>query len=1161
MPRFLRTLHAQTLLAFVLAGILPVALGGLVLVNLGQAALTQQSARELTGLAKGLAGEIELYVKSRLGESRAVASLPQIASMDPVEQAQALAPLFFELTEFTRLSTFDLSGERTASSHTGDAAPQDAEALLAARLQGEQIWVVAAAALTGRRSLLIATPIRNATREVVGAVGAVVDLANLAKVVSQTEIGGGGRALVLDSAGRVLLHPEAEVMAEPEAYAWPGLTGASRPAGPGTFTYLWRGQPYVASFVPIASLGWTVVVEQPEREVLAPVVEARLVSLAALSLSLVFALSAAILLVRRLTRPLNELAHAARAFGAGEADIPLTAEAGRADEVAVLFSAFSEMRAAVSTALRRERSERVLNQTILGNVPTGLLVVTRDLRVLSANQAWIDIVGLSLPTVLSQPLEVALPDDELRARVSAFTEGREGQTNFVLDRSNPQRLLRVFISRTRTAAGDEERLLVGLEDLTPIAEIQLRYRALETLQQISQLILSTGDLRATVQAILQRAAATGPFEAGVVRLVNTAHDLAEPVASFGFAAPDGLRAHPPDGPLLTNDRQVRVYERPTDPGVPAEFAAEALAKVVVVPIQLGGQVLGTLALGSRLARTFSPNELELFGAIGSQVGIAVQKARLDDALRQSEAEARLLSLVASRTDNAVIIADSLGRVEWVNEGFTRITGYRLAEMRGRTPGSVLQGPASDPETVAYMRGRIARGENFRCEIINYTKAGTPYWIAIEGQPIMDEGTRTLRFMALETDITQRKQAQQALALANQELEQALSVAQQMAEQAASANRAKNEFLSRMSHELRTPMNAILGFAQLLEMDRPPAHQAGPVEQILKAGRHLLELINEVLDISRIEAGRLTFSLEPVAVAGLVRESVDMVRPMAAERGLTLESEAAAACPDYVRADNNRLKQVLVNLLANAIKFNTPGGSVTVTVAPVSDNHLRLSVTDTGPGISADKLDRLFTPFDRLDADKFGVEGTGLGLALSKRLVEVMGGLIGVHSAPGRGSTFWVELPLTQPEPPNPLAAAAAPATPPPGAATVLYVEDNLSNLRLIEHILSRRPKVRLISAMQGRLGLELAREHRPDLILLDIHLPDVQGDEVLRLLKQDPEMQAIPVVILTADALSGWSDRLLDQGAAAFMTKPIHVREFLDLLDTLLTQRAAHGPR
>jgi CheY-like chemotaxis protein len=366
----------------------------------------------------------------------------------------------------------------------------------------------------------------------------------------------------------------------------------------------------------------------------------------------------------------------------------------------------------------------------------------------------------------------------------------------------------------------------------------------------------------------------------------------------------------------------------------------------------------------------------------------------------------------------------------------------------------------------------------------------------------------------------------------------------------------------MSHELRTPLNAILGFGQLLEMDHLSGEQQESVEHILRSGRHLLGLIDEVLDIARIESGNLALSLEPVRISDELQDALDLVQPIAAARNIRLDSDRRELCHRHAAADRMRLKQVFLNLLSNAVKYNRPGGAVILSCEETGNGRVRVKVTDTGPGIPADKMTRLFTPFDRLGAEQSEVEGAGLGLSLSKRLVEAMGGTLGVESAPGRGSTFWVELaiaesPLERLEQADERVQAPVSTDAPRAARAVLYIEDNLSNLRLIERLLVRRPEVRLIPAMQGRLGLQLAREHRPDLILLDLQLPDLSGSEVLRRLREAPETRDTPVVVISADATPGQIDRVLAAGAWRYLTKPLDVKKCLSLLDEALARPEA----
>jgi PAS domain S-box-containing protein len=425
------------------------------------------------------------------------------------------------------------------------------------------------------------------------------------------------------------------------------------------------------------------------------------------------------------------------------------------------------------------------------------------------------------------------------------------------------------------------------------------------------------------------------------------------------------------------------------------------------------------------------------------------------------------------------------------------------------------------------------------------------WIRDRGFSIQNEGGQYYRTAVIATDITTRKEAEQ--------------IVQTAKEQAETANHAKSDFLSRMSHELRTPLNAILGFGQLLEMGQLSESQHSSVSHILSGGQHLLDLINEVLDISRIEAGRMDLSPEPVSLHELVGELVKLVGPLAEERKIRIINELDPKANSFVMADRQRLKQVFLNLLSNAIKYNRQSGKVRVEArvtvgADGAREYVVVDIVDNGIGIAQAKLDRIFTPFERLGAERSKVEGTGLGLALSKRLVELMNGEIAVQSEQGVGSTFSLKLRAAKDPSTGPKLVVGeekrVDSTLNPGDITILYIEDNLSNFELMASVFAKRGDVKLIEAMQGGIGLELAREHRPDLVLLDLHLPDIDGDEVLQRLRGDERTKSIPVIIVSADATPHQVERLKHGGAEAYLTKPFNIRELLRVINRALERRA-----
>lgn len=455
--------------------------------------------------------------------------------------------------------------------------------------------------------------------------------------------------------------------------------------------------------------------------------------------------------------------------------------------------------------------------------------------------------------------------------------------------------------------------------------------------------------------------------------------------------------------------------------------------------------------------------------------------------------------------------------------------------------------------------------------VNHREKGE-IWVEGRSTPVQEADGSTLWYGFL-SDVTRRKRAEadiiqfnseimqfnsdlearvkrrtSELAQANEEAERARLIAEEARTEAEKANQAKSEFLSRMSHELRTPMNSILGFAQIMEMQAADEKQAGRIAHILQAGQHLLQLINEVLDMARVESGRLTLSVEAISVGQVLDLTLGLIRPLCQQKELVLSNEIGEFGDLYLMSDQQRLSQVLLNFLSNAVKYNRSEGTIRVYGERRGKGDLRLCVHDTGKGISETNQERLFQPFERLGADS-AVEGTGLGLALSKRLVEAMGGEIGVESVPEEGSTFWVQLPLTE----------APTLNDTPGESdvkeewnqneqTLLYVEDNLTNLQLIREVLDDRPNIRLITAMQGKLGIALARKHCPALILLDLDLPDISGEEVLRQLSNDPITMDVPVVIVSADATPGRQERLRKLGAMDYLPKPLNVRSFLRLV-------------
>jgi PAS domain S-box-containing protein len=527
---------------------------------------------------------------------------------------------------------------------------------------------------------------------------------------------------------------------------------------------------------------------------------------------------------------------------------------------------------------------------------------------------------------------------------------------------------------------------------------------------------------------------------------------------------------------------------------------------------------------------------DLYYAVGYDISLRKETmAALAESIEKSRA------IFDAAVDSIVVLDENLKVIEASPSNDTFFS-FSKEETEGRQAMDFIH-PDDRTGVLEAIEQGFAKGEIVRVRFRGLRTDGR--WVNIEsrGRALRDAHGKPTGAVMISRDVTESVEAAAALEVAKEEAER--------------ANLAKSEFMSRMSHELRTPLNSVLGFAQILQMEMSSSEELELIGYIVKSGGYLLELINEVLDISRVESGSISVELEVVSSTDLIRQCVEMVSAQALEYGVAIVDNCEGDF--YVRADLQRLKQVLVNLLSNAIKYNFAGGTVTLDCED-ADGLMRLSVTDTGPGVAPQLHDRLFAPFDRLDAESRGIEGTGLGLALSKGLMEAIGGALGVESTPGTGSTFWLELATVSAAPETHVGASGeVPVEPPKGEAplaTLLYIEDNIGNVRLIERLLSHRPNVRLLTSLQGSLGVDLAQLHRPDLILLDVHLPDLSGIDVLEKLRGDDRTSSIPVIMLSADASQEQIKRFTDAGAKDYLTKPLDLEYFLTLLDSYLREIA-----
>ena len=519
----------------------------------------------------------------------------------------------------------------------------------------------------------------------------------------------------------------------------------------------------------------------------------------------------------------------------------------------------------------------------------------------------------------------------------------------------------------------------------------------------------------------------------------------------------------------------------------------------------------------------------------------------------------LQNAILTSANFSIIATDERGIIQLFNVGAERMLGFKAGEVVNRISPSDMHDPQEVTARAEALSLELATTINPGFEALSFKasreiediyeltyvcKDGSRFPAIISITALRDDYGDIIGYLLIGTDNSVRKRVES-------ELHQAIAAAEK-------ANHAKSDFLSNMSHELRTPLNAILGFAQLVESGTPgptPAQKRN-VHQILKAGWYLLELINEILDLALIESGRLTLSAEPVSLSEVFLECRGMVESQAQSRGISLTFPTFAT-PCFVNADRVRVKQVLINLLFNAVKYNRPEGAVVVECTFPLPTSIRISVRDTGDGLTAEQVQQLFQPFNRLGKESSAEEGTGIGLVMTKRLVELMAGSIGADSTEGVGSVFWVEFALSSA---SQLADRLIDPAPAGGAArtkdallrTVLYVEDNPANLELIEQLIARRPDLRLLSAINATIGIEFARAYHPDVILMDLNLPGISGVEALMILRADDSTAHIPVIAVSANAVPRDIAKGLAAGFFNYLTKPIKVDQFMDALDAAL---------
>ena len=664
--------------------------------------------------------------------------------------------------------------------------------------------------------------------------------------------------------------------------------------------------------------------------------------------------------------------------------------------------------------------------------------------------------------------------------------------------------------------------------------------------RVDELIVKSGALQ---QAILNSAnfSVIATDEKGIVQLFNAGAEL-----MLGYEAADVVdRITPAE---ISDPHELRVR-------------AMALSKEHGAAITPGFEALifkAARGIEDIYELTYIRKDKSRFPAIVSVTALRTDQGPIigylliatDNTVRKDVEDKRLWAeesfqlMVESVTDCAIIMLDQAGRVKSWNAGAQRIQGYDAKEIIGQHNSRFFSNEDIDinkPERALREAESAGRSEDNGWRV---RKDGSAFWANVVMTAIRDSSGTLRGYATLERDMSERRRVEA-------ELNQAKATAE-------AANLAKSEFLSSMSHELRTPLNAILGFAQLMESDVPspsPAQKIS-IDQILQAGWYLLALINEVLDLSLIESGRLSLSTEKVSLEDVLCDCRAMMEPLALKRGITMTFPAFDG-PCFVMADRTRVRQILVNLLSNAIKYNRTNGSIVVKCTARPLGYIRLSVADTGQGLTTEKLSQLFQPFNRLGQEDGAEQGTGIGLVVTKRLVEVMKGSIGVNSTVGSGTEFWIDLvattaprhDFTQADSAITAETLARDAGP---VRTVLYVEDNPANLKLVTMLIARRKDLRLLTAENGNLGVELAQVHQPDVILMDINLPGISGIKVMSILSRDDATATIPIIALSANAGPRDIERGLEAGFLRYLTKPIKVDVLMETLDLGLALAAAN---
>jgi len=1195
--QFLHTLRAQVLLALVLIGILPLGLVGLSVANRDRRALEEYSARELTGLARGLAGQLDIYLDELLSNARAIASMPSIVSMNPPRQGMLLKELYHHYPRIARLETFDRFGQFLTSSDSMEEPIISQQDILHRTLtQGRQMWTVAGDARSGRSALLFYTPIRNDKRLVVGVVSVVVDLEDLSAVVARVPIGGGGQAFVLDTSGRVLLHPERAAVQARRDYNMIGVPTGGRPAAAGTVRYWLNGEAHIAGYAPVPNIGWTVVVERPEAEVLIPARRSWNLALAGLGVSAVLALVTAVILARTLTRPVRELAMAAQAFGAGDASAPLPALRSEANELGILITTFAGMRQAVAereatlkarahqqAAVAELGQDALMGADLLTLMQEAVTLVVRTLDVeycevselrhddqtllLRAGAGWregyvghvtkgMDAESLAGYTLLlNEPVIVEDLRDERRFRIPPFLHDHRVVSSISVIIHGPGRpfgILGAHSTRRQMFSADDVHFLQAIANVLGAAlerrgvEEALAAEAsfLRVQTAVAKAALSTLNPNLLGSRLLEVIGQTQGYAYGHLFRVAEDESAAIICASFGDKAGQFLGFRQP---LSDQHSLAATAIRSGQPMFINRLASSAFSRHPITQA-LGAQALLVLPLVHRTGRVggallfadvenpyrFSERDLVQGNILTGQVVQAVENSELFSEVQRLQAEHRVIT--ESLTD-AVYTVNLEGHITFGNPALECLTGYGLEELRGRLSTALYGSDAAVtfPGCCMHTAEDDPLPHALETEVIR--KDGVRVPVELSMAPLVHEG-RIIGYVGVARNIAERKH-----------LEEQLRQAQKM--------EAIGRLAGGVAHDFNNLLMVIAGYGDMLR------RRLGSHHPLYKAAAEIQGAIDKAAGLTRqlLAFGRRQ-TLQPrvIDLNAVVTEIGTMLRRLISENiHLVMHLEPALG---HVNADPSQLEQVLLNLAINARDAMPRGGMLTIETATIDvheasvhqlnatppRSYVMLAVGDTGYGMDAETQSHIFEPFFTTKGPGIG---TGLGLATVYGIITQSGGAIEVHSTPGQGSTFKIYLPQVETrveieETMRPTMTLLA------GSETIVVVEDEVQVRELVQEILQAEGYT-VLTAADGDEGVRLCTEYDGpiDLLLTDVVMPGLSGPEMAQCIL--PVHSTIKVVFMSGYASDAIGDHgVLDPGTA-FLQKPFtpdiligKVRETLD---------------